>query len=499
MLGILRAGVAVASSLIVAVPVFVAGSSPARAEVAASEVLTWCGGANQSGQLGAINAFRCVNYLQGAADMIRALSTTDLDACLDGGQSAGTQLMARFIPDLKARASEEDVDATPMPRHIADWLAGACNTELALAADVAEPDSTQELEAALLEAQNDAADYAEQVADLQAALEIAVTGDSEELAACTATIADLNQELATAEAQAADFGMQVAELGLELEATNFEATARRQEIMEAEERLASLAEELEAAIAEKLAAENALDEAMDEVQRLAAAAEEGATQSADIEQVVVTAAQRVAAMETELAESVARTADLQQQLAESEALHSQLLSDLSQASATSSYQLDRIAELEQTLESCRVTVASADTPTSPVPPQTPSRTPPAPPPASTPNVVTSPGLIATTPPNNSSITRAVPRQLDAVGIQSLRQMQQAALRQGAIGQRRSWSTPDGRYTGYVMVLSEGYRSPSEFCREIYSEALNSGAVVHQGTDIYCQRANNLWVYVQPSG
>jgi hypothetical protein len=217
MRGMLRSGPLVAAMFGLAVPMVAVMAGPARADVAASEVLTWCSGASQSGQLGAINAFRCVNYLQGAADMVRALVSADLDACLDGSQSAGAQLMARFVPELQARAAEEDIDATPVARHVADWLATTCQVELTVAAAAPPedtPDPTAELSAALAEAEADAAAYATQVEDLQAALEVAVTGQEGEVAACTTSVEELTAALATSEAQAADTGMRVAELEL---------------------------------------------------------------------------------------------------------------------------------------------------------------------------------------------------------------------------------------------------------------------------------------------
>lgn len=490
-------GLAAAAVLSLAVP---AGIPEARAEVAASEVLTWCSGASQSGQLGAINAFRCVNYLQGAADMVSALAGTDLGACLGGDQSAGAQLMARFIPDLKARANEEDVDATPMARHVADWLATACRVELAVAgtepaAEPAAPDpaAAEEMAAALTEARADAAAYAAQIRDLQAALEVAVTGRQEELAACTAQVDELTADLAAAEAEAADRGMRVAELELELEGVNAEAMARRQEIEEAERQVAALTADLHAALADRLAAEQALSEARQEIETLqAAVAENGSTGSGRVE----AAEERAAAAEARVSELEAALAAVQ--------------TDLAEALALADDQATRLASLSADLDACRVSVASAGpVMTLPPPPAlTPARAA-APTPPPPPNIVTTPtpatasssdspgsGTGTGVPTSSITVSRAEsPRPLDAVGVQALRQMQQVTLRQNAVGQRRSWATPDGRYTGFIVVLREGYDGP-DYCREIYSEARADSSIVHQSTEIYCQ-TGNLWVFIPP--
>ncbi|MGF1626833.1 MAG: hypothetical protein ACFCVH_18290 [Alphaproteobacteria bacterium] len=493
-------------------PILAASATLARAEVAASEVLTWCGGASQAGQLGAINAFRCVNYLQGAADMVRALSNADLDSCLDGGQSAGAQLMARFIPTLKARASMEDLDATPVARHVADWLASTCSVELTLAAaaptDAIEPEApaeTEDLSEALAEAQADAAAYASQVEDLQAALEVAVTRQRAELASCTASLETLNGALATSEAEAADNGMRVAELELELEAVNAEAIARRQEISEAENHVVALTDELQAASAARIAADQALTDARREADQLSAIVDQARTAAATAQLSVAAARERATAAEGQAAAAEARVGALETALADAEAVRQRLAADLQQITATAAEQAGRLASLTGDLDACRVTVASA-TPVAPAP--TPSRTAPIP----TPSILTTPNPTLGPPASvegassitggsssitggSSSITRGEPRPLDAVGIQSLRQIQQATLRQSTVGQRRSWATPDGRFDGFVMVLREGYDGP-DYCREIYSEARSVGSVVHQSTEVYCQ-TGNLWVYIPP--
>ena len=502
MRGIMRTGLMAAVTLGLAGPILAVSGATVRADVAASEVLTWCSGASQSGQLGAINAFRCVNYLQGAADMVGALSSADLDGCLDGSQSAGAQLMARFIPALKARAAEEDVDATPVARHVADWLASTCQVDLvAAAAAPAEdrPVEATDLSEALAEAQADAAAYESQIRDLRAALEVAATSQREELASCTASLDTLSATLATSDAQAAESGMRVVELELELEAVNAEAIARRQQIAEADEHIAALTQDLDTAIADRVAADQAVTDAKREVNQLTAIIDQTRDAAAGAQESVAAAAERAAVAERQAAAAEARVDDLEIALSGAEAQRQQMAGDLQRMTTTASEQATRLASLTDDLEACRVTVASA-APVTPAPAPTPPRS----------SAITMPNIVTTPPPapqvnsastgssngsTGSSITQGDPRQLDAVGVQSLRQIQQVALRQNAVGQRRSWATPDGRYDGFVMVLREGYDG-SDYCREVYSEARSTGSVVHQSTELYCQ-SGNLWVYVPP--
>jgi hypothetical protein len=494
MRGILRSGRVVVAMFGLAIPSVAVTAGPVRADVAASEVLTWCSGASQSGQLGAINAFRCVNYLQGAADMVRALVSADLDTCLDGGQSAGAQLMARFIPELQARAAEENVDATPVARHVADWLAATCQVELTVAAATPPqetPDATAALSAALAEAEADAAAYATQVEDLQAALEVAVTGQEGELAACTASVDELTAALATSEAQAADSGMRVAELELELEGVNAEAIARRQEITEAEAQISALTDDLHAALADRLAAEQALTDAKRELNQLAAMVDENQTTANAAQAAAATASGAIAAAEQRAAEAESRVGEVESALGQAMAERDQIASDLQQITATAAEQADRLASMANDLDACQMNVASADAPAAPTPAPTPTRSAAITPP----NIVTTPDPASSNGGNGSSINRAEPRQLDAIGIQTLRMMQQATLRQNAVNQRRSWATQDGRYTGFIMVLYEGYQG-QEFCREIYSEARADGYLVHESTERFCQR-NGYWEYVVP--
>lgn len=492
-------GAVAAAALALAASGTAALSTPARAEVAASEVLTWCSGASQSGQLGAINAFRCVNYLQGAADMVRALVDVDLDACLDGSQSAGAQLMARFIPELKSRAAGEDIDAVPVAQHVADWLAGACQVELTVAAaapteEPAEPVVDELQAAALAEAEADAAALADQVRDLQAALEVAVTGQDQQLASCTAAVDELTAALATSEAQAADSGMLVTELELELEGVNAEAIARRQEIVEAEQQVAALTADLHVALADRLAVERALTDAKRELNALSATAAETSSAAATADEAVAAAAEQVAAAEQRMAAAENRLGEVQSALSASEAERERMAIELQQLTATASDHAAQLASLSGDLDACRVTVASAEPSIAPAPAPTPARS----------GAITVPNIVTTPQPDpassnsggsSSSITRGGgdPRPLDAVGIQSLRQMQQVTLRQNSVGQRRSWATPDGRYTGFVMVLREGYNGP-DYCREVYSEARSDSFVVHQSTELYCQNGN-LWIYI----
>ena len=88
---------------------------------------------------------------------------------------------------------------------------------------------------------------------------------------------------------------------------------------------------------------------------------------------------------------------------------------------------------------------------------------------------------------------AQPRELNTLGLTALRQTQQLALHQNAVGQRREWASQNGDFTGYVEVLREGYAQTGDFCREVASVATNSGAEVHRSTEIYC-RTGNLWVF-----
>ncbi|MEZ5665853.1 MAG: hypothetical protein R3F55_00110 [Alphaproteobacteria bacterium] len=530
-----------------ALPLLALPGAPARAEVTASEVLTWCDGASQPGQLGAINAFRCVNYLQGAADMVQALGRADLGACLGGGQSAGAQLMARFVPSLRGRPGN-DIDAVPVATHVADWLAQECGVALAFAdgpvpapvpADIVaraatppegEPQPSAaatdpataealraaeariaELEAALAETQGDAAAATGQLVDMQAALELAMTMRADDQAACSADRDALNAAVAAAEAEAVDSGMRVSELELELEAVDAEAIARRQEIAAAETRVAMLTDELDAAVAERDEALADLTEAKRDATALAAIVDEART-AADAAREAADAAatrgdladERAAQAESRLAELEQRAADaearaniLQATLANAQDARDRLQADLQTLTATTADQNGRIASLADELQSCQSTVASVDIPRVQPPAFTPARA--GPPPV----VVPTPPSVVTSPRNSTIVqgpqTNAVPlpspsqpRPLDALGLQALRQTQQQALHQAGVGQRRPWTSPDGRYEGYVEVLQEGYAGP-DYCREIYSLARSGGSIVHQSADLYCQ-AGNLWVF-----
>lgn len=516
MLRYMRAGLQALATLGVAVPALglsglaVSGltATQARAEVAASEVLTWCDGASRTGQLGAINAFRCVNYLQGAADMVRALTDTSLGACLDSGQSAGAQLMARFIPELQQMAATEDVDSVPVARHVADWLAKSCDVEFALAAGADAPTRAPSPIRAetVTDTQADAAieDYERQIADLRAALEIAVTGQTEQLAACTASLDEITTDLATAEAQAAESGMLASELELELEATSAEAIARRQDIAEAEARLAELAADLETAMAARSVAEQSLTEARRDAQALTDQLSAGNAQAEAAQRIAAAAADRLVRAEEETAAAEARVAALESDLASSQTAYRQLATALETLTATAAERANRLAALEIDLESCRITLATAELPPSvpapsPTPPRTAAITPPSvvstptpfSPPAPRINSTTITGTSLNSP--GSSIDRGPIQQLDAVGLDVLRRNEQAALRQDPVGQRRGWQTADARFNGFAMILSEGYQGP-DYCRQVYSQARSAGSVIYDASDLFC-RSGNMWIRI----
>jgi chromosome segregation ATPase len=286
--------------------------------------------------------------------------------------------------------------------------------------------------------------------------------------------------------------MRVSELELELEGVNAEAIARRQEITDAEAQISALTEDLHAALADRLAAEQALTDAKRELNQLAAMVDENRTTADSAQAAAATASEAIAAAEQRAIDAESRVGELEYALASAVAERDQIAGDLQQITATATEQAGRLASIADDLEACRVNVASADTPSTPTPAQTPSRS----------SAITTPNIVTTPDPassnsggNGSSIDRAGPRQLDAMGIQTLRMMQQATLRQNAVNQRRSWATQDGRYTGFVMVLYEGYQGP-DFCREIYSEARADGYLVHESTERFCQR-NGYWEYQAP--
>lgn len=517
-----------------------ATASPARAEVMASEVLGWCDGASQPGQLGTINALRCVNYLQGAAEMVQALSGTDFGGCLEGSQSVGTQLLARFVPQLRARATTGP--AEPVAGQIADWLAAECAVELSVVASAegsgaGDGASTaaveQQLQAALAaldEAQLAARASADEALGLRSALARANAGRDGALQACTTSLDRMSDDLAAAESAASENGMRVTELELELEAVDAEALARRQEITAAADRLAALSTQFDAALAAKrreiedaerriAALTENLDAALNQRADAELALSEARAEARLAEQHAAEAdaggvATRLEAAESELDLSRDRIAALEGALQTSRDNARRLEDDLRTTLQGNVEHAALISALEGDLAACDIAMIRAETPAVPPPAPTPHREPapasvavaplPPSPPAPMLNRVDVPaaarsgGNIANGNariPGSGGASIAIASQarpLDTLGLMALRQTQQLALHENDVGQRRQWASLNGDFTGYVEVLREGYAGP-DFCREVFSVAQNGGAEVHRSAEMFC-RAGDLWLF-----
>lgn len=101
-------------------------SGDAKAQVTTRELLSWCEGALGGSVTAEFDAFQCTTYLRAMLDL-KTAEGVDLSGCFGGQRTAAADLMARLVPDLRARAAvDADVLAEPANEAVLTWIAATC-------------------------------------------------------------------------------------------------------------------------------------------------------------------------------------------------------------------------------------------------------------------------------------------------------------------------------------------------------------------------------------
>ncbi len=457
-------------------------TAPARAEVSSAELLGWCEGATSPDQLGTINAFRCVNYLQGAADVLQAVVAVDLTACLSGGQSIGAQLKARFVPAL--RAAHEEIHASggqiSVPAEMAAWLERECGFADPVASDTGElaqaraeaETQVAELRAALDEANETIEDQAAALVeangtidDRSAALDqlnMVIAGLNEDMTqereTCVGQVDELKAQLSELASSSNTNDAMVASLELELEAAEAANDALRQEMAERDARLAQL-------MADIAESQQALDDALDQIALQEARLEQVETLNDTLQLISTQARARIEEAELQIEAFDTLNAELEEELEASRRTIAALDADLQ--SSNTCVPSSTVSSGSGSGSANNGSVGNIVVP-----------------PSSPPNQSAS---IDPAPPADSGIAEM---RFDPSTLASFRQLQQQAVERGQINVRIPWTSPDGRFSGFAVVTGEGTVGASWY-RQVYAEARYQNAVVERADDRYC-RQNMVW-------
>ena len=122
----LRPSQAALASFLCALLLAIAQAGHAQTPVTARELLGWCEGALGGAVTAEFDAFRCTTYLRAMLDQQRAAGR-DLTTCLGGREPDAADLMARLVPDLRARAvSDPDSLSAPASTTVSRWIIDQC-------------------------------------------------------------------------------------------------------------------------------------------------------------------------------------------------------------------------------------------------------------------------------------------------------------------------------------------------------------------------------------